>query len=101
MRRGSRRALLAAIGLTSLCLFVLFLINHQYADSFGFSQPKSVEAACDCPKPVENVEKKIEQPQEKSSKVCRKVDKGSPIQRAILLYYPDHQKDYFFPEIRW
>jgi hypothetical protein len=32
---------------------------------------------------------------------CKHVSKESPVQRAILIYYPHHQSEYFFPEIRW
>jgi hypothetical protein len=32
---------------------------------------------------------------------CTPVSQDSPVQRAIIIYYPHHQSDYFFPEVRW
>jgi len=32
---------------------------------------------------------------------CQPIEKESPVQRAIIIYYPHHQSEYFFPEVRW
>jgi hypothetical protein len=32
---------------------------------------------------------------------CKEVQKNASVQRAIVIYYPHHQSEYFFPEIRW
>jgi hypothetical protein len=32
---------------------------------------------------------------------CKLVENSSAVQRAIIIYYPHHQSEYFFPEVRW
>lgn len=32
---------------------------------------------------------------------CTPVGKDVAVQRAIIIYYPHHQSEYFFPEVRW
>ena len=32
---------------------------------------------------------------------CTSIGKELPIQRGILIYFPHHQSDNFFPEVKW
>jgi len=117
IRRISPRLILSAIGL-SVCLPILiFIVNNLN------SQPSSTEplpVKCDCPTlppPPPKIETvaplKIEVPfapkidATTSTQTppplppCKPVEKESPVQRAIIIYYPHHQSEYFFPEVRW
>ena len=108
MRRLSRRSLLSAIGLCVSLLLLAFVLtnsNHHTKDTPG--------APCDCPKAIKDDAQKSSAVAPPIAKqlpntatlpplpACKPVGLDSPVQRAILIYYPHHQFDYFFPEIRW
>lgn len=119
MRRISRRLIFSAIAL-SICLFILlFIVNNLNEPSEHLESPPY---KCECPLLIEshakaeksNVLKEVLHPQNigmrndsrttttpPPSPPCKQVDKNSPIQRAIIIYYPHHQSEYFFPEVRW
>jgi hypothetical protein len=104
MRRITLRFIVTAIGL-SLCFTVitLFVTGHFG----GNSRDENFQSAkCDCPsalkaapkiiRPVANVTSNRAR-----SSQCKEVQQSSPVQRAIIIFYPHHQSEYFFPEVRW
>jgi hypothetical protein len=130
MRRISPRSIVSAIGL-SVCLFVLLFIvnNFNVHPSDPDLLPKNCDCptlrpethAAAAPKVEVPPPAKVETPAPAktetpvASKIdsvtstrtpppfpaCKLVEKDSPVQRAIIIYYPHHQSEYFFPEVRW
>ncbi|CAF3350277.1 unnamed protein product [Rotaria socialis] len=118
MRRVSIRLIVSAIAL-SVCFFVLIFIIINVNDHTEHLELPPYK--CECPLVVEPGSKaeklvvpKIEAPSiskmdtaSNSTQtmpplpICRPVDKSQPVQRAIIIYYPHHQSEYFFPEVRW
>ncbi|CAF0809552.1 unnamed protein product [Adineta ricciae] len=126
MRRFSPRSLLSAIALSLVIFIIIFIFNHQSPDESELVQEK-----CNCPPVVETVPvinksaivkqevSNITKPEttpvpttkpttssSSSSTIpplppCQPVNKNSSVQRAIIIYYPHHQGEYFFPEVRW
>lgn len=99
MRRISRRHILCTISLCIVCLCLIFLINNT-KNSNSIGEPAVVD--CDCSSKHGETTTKF--PLVLSTNVlksCEQVEKSSPVQRAIIIYYPHHQSDYFFPEVRW
>ena len=113
MRRITLRFIISVIGL-SICGVLLAFVFSKPSDNIHI--PESQPIKCDCPEKVEVVPKGaipeviITQTTTshpivitKATKVftCKEVEKTSPVQRAIVIYYPHHQSEYFFPEVRW
>ncbi len=118
MRRISPRSILSAIGLSVCFLILLFIVNNLNTHTIN-TEPLPVK--CDCPTlppaPPPKVETvavaKVEVPAAPKIDAttstqtppplppCQPIEKESPVQRAIIIYYPHHQSEYFFPEVRW
>lgn len=106
MRRLNRRLILTASGAAFICIFVVFVVNKN---SNGYSDlpegPRIGE--CHCPTKQEATFapepelKVVSNPNVNRFESCQDTDPNSAVQRAILIYYPHHQSDYFFPEVRW
>jgi hypothetical protein len=111
------RSILTVIVL-SVCFFVLIFILDNLNTRTNDRDLSLVK--CDCPTlppPAPRIETsfvaKVEVPVAPKIDVvtsartlpplppCQPVEKNSPVQRAIIIYYPHHQSEYFFPEIRW
>ena len=103
MRRITLRYILTTIGLSLCCIFIAFVfINY----SGNTSEKTSQSVKCDCSSKQEAVLKTIpsvsvDAPNTARSRTCIEVQKSSPVQRAIVIFYPHHQSEYFFPEVRW
>lgn len=123
MRRISLRTIFTAIATTACVLLVIFIITNTGDD------PDHIEieqVKCNCPTlpPNARVEQKesINQPKETAPPPsptpektqpttpttttrplppCTEVSNTSAVQRAIVMYYPHHQIEYFLPELRW
>lgn len=92
----------------------------------ALSEPEPLPVTCDCPKlppqiitilpakvepPVPpKLPEPVPAPRIDSAPVsstipplppCTPVEKEAAVQRAIIIYYPHHQSEYFFPEVRW
>jgi hypothetical protein len=100
MRRITLRFIITAIGL-SLCFIVitLFVTGNSRDENFQ-------SAKCDCPSARKAAPQIIlPEPNFTSNKTrssqCKEVQQSSPVQRAIIIFYPHHQSEYFFPEVRW
>jgi hypothetical protein len=103
MRRISLRLILSAIGLCVGCILLGFVISNQNNTTHE-EKPQSVK--CDCPSAEAAVTKIIPSVLNVTANVerpipCIEIQKDSPVQRAIVIYYPHHQSEYFFPEVRW
>ncbi len=105
MRRITLRFILCAIGSTVGCIFVVFVISNSTGDTH---KPESQSVICNCPVKQEIVPKIISTvpvstvtPHAAVFRPCKEIEKTSPVQRAIIIYYPHHQSEYFFPEVRW
>ncbi len=110
MRRISLRFVLCAIGSTVACIFIIFILSNSNSDT---NKHESQSIPCNCPEAQATVPKIIPTVPVSTtptstltshtaiSKPCIEVQKTSPVQRAIIIYYPHHQSDYFFPEVRW
>ncbi|CAF4526883.1 unnamed protein product [Rotaria sp. Silwood2] len=103
MRRITLRLILSAIGICICCILLVFIVSNF---SNNIYEIESKSAKCNCP-PTKNSFPQII-PSESSItrietilKPCEEIQKSSPVQRAILIYYPHHQSEYFFPEVRW
>jgi len=125
MRRIPLRSILSTIGLSVCFLIVIFIFNNLTTHP---DEPDLPVVKCNCPtlpssppKIETPIAAKIETPAApkieasttpKTDAVtsastvppfppCQPVDKNSAVQRAIIIYYPHHQSEYFFPEVRW
>jgi hypothetical protein len=130
MRRISPRSVLTAIALSLFLLTLIFIINNSHdieTPPVKCDCPTVVEAAPKIDKPIvvktePPVPPKAEPPAPPKTEPpvvpktdtttstqtppltyppCKQVEKSSSVQRAIIIYYPSHQWEYFFPEIRW
>lgn len=126
MRRISPRSIISAIGLSACFLIIISIVNNLYTHTPDIELP--LPPKCDCPslpppppKTEAPVVAKIEVPvTPKPEPVavpnvdtttstqttpplppCTPVGKDAAVQRAIIIYYPHHQSEYFFPEVRW
>lgn len=118
MRRISPRSITTAIAIAVCFLISTFIVNHFNRQS------EEVDPAlkCDCPTiapeiitsrievtVIQRVEVPV--PSNGSSYFvtktlpplppCTPITAEAPVQRAIIIYYPHHQGEYFFPEVRW
>jgi hypothetical protein len=103
MRRITLRLILFAIGSTVGCIFIVFVISNSGGDTH---KKESQLVTCNCPSTQEIVPKTIPSvstvtPKAAIFRPCIEIEKTSPVQRAIIIYYPHHQSEYFFPEVRW
>ena len=107
MRRITLRFILSAIGLCICCILLAFvIINLSTTNNNNSHEVKSQSVKCDCPSSQNAVVKIIPEGSLINSTVersrpCKEVQQSSPVQRAIVIYYPHHQSEYFFPEVRW
>ncbi|CAF1258541.1 unnamed protein product [Adineta steineri] len=121
MRRISPRSLLLSIGISLFLFVIIFIVNHRSIDI------EELPIKCNCPTvPAQTLPtinntisiinatkieavtiQKVNIPTIAPSTTlpplppCKPVEKNSSVQRAIIIYYPHHQSEYFFPEIRW
>ncbi len=103
MPRFTLRLIFSAIGLF-VCFILLAFVMSNSGDKIHIQESQPVN--CDCPLTQERVPNIIPSVLTvRSNKVrlatCKEVQKTSPVQRAIIIYYPHHQSEYFFPEVRW
>jgi hypothetical protein len=96
MFRLTRRFMFVAIGLFTCGLLLLLVIRQSQTTS------------CNCP----TWSKEANSHKELISSLpvryntnrlnsCKEIDGNRSVQRAIIIYYPHNQKDYFFAEVRW
>ena len=121
--RNLRRISLRSI-LTLICLVICFLLSSFIATNLT-REPTDVDPAlkCDCPTiapqiitsrievtviqrvevpvPGGNVSTIYVPQTPRPLPPCTHLTDDAPIQRAIIIYYPHHQSEYFFPEVRW
>ena len=101
MRRLIQRMVLLAIAVSLSLVLLATVIGNSGNDQ----QNEHSADSCDCAKnpsaaaalravPLVN-------PNANRFKNCKDTDKNSSVQRAIVIYYPSHQHEYFFPEVRW
>ncbi|CAF3342728.1 unnamed protein product [Rotaria sp. Silwood1] len=103
INRVTLRLILSATGI-SVCCFLLVLIVRNFSNNTHEKESKSVK--CDYPSTqtlfsqttssVSNITRN-----KPILKPCKPIKKTSPVQRAIVIYYPHHQSEEFFPEVRW
>ncbi|CAF4159482.1 unnamed protein product, partial [Rotaria sordida] len=103
MRRITLRWILSAIGISICCLILVFIISN-FGDNTRIIEQKLVK--CDCSSTQSSFSqitptKSNLTRNESILKPCKEIQKSSPVQRAIVIYYPHHQSEYFFPEVRW
>ncbi len=103
MRRISLRHICSAIVISVCCIVLAFVISNS-DDNARITELQSVK--CDCPLTLETVRRVIPtvstiNPNAVRFATCKDIEKTSPVQRAIIIYYPHHQSEYFFPEVRW
>ncbi|CAF4078946.1 unnamed protein product [Rotaria sordida] len=84
--------------------YVKKVATEEINDNTRLIEPKSVK--CNCPSAQNSFPQIIPSVlttirNEVILKPCKEIQKGSPVQRAIVIYYPHHQSEYFFPEVRW
>ncbi|CAF1077399.1 unnamed protein product [Adineta steineri] len=99
MRCVGLRFVLAAIGLSIFCILVVFVTSNSRDDIHEkLSQPTK----CDCPltKDAPSIVPVLSSTVVKP-KSCVEVQNTSAVKRAIVIFYPHHQSEYFFPEVRW
>lgn len=107
MRRLNRRLIATGIGAAVLCLIVIFALNAKSTENDD-DEFQSKIGKCHCPSdhkatfpPESSAKIEMENPNVNRFDLCKDTDPTSAVQRAILIYYPHHQGDYFFPEVRW
>ncbi len=103
MRRITFRFVCSAIGVT-VCLIFLSFITSNSSDTTGIQESQPVNCNCSLqqgvvPKIIPSIPIVTQSPI--TFRPCIEVQKTSPVQRAIIIYYPHHQGEYFFPEVRW
>ena len=120
MRRTSLNSILTVIALPVGLLMLILVVSHL-SDHSDNAEPSSVK--CQCPTMTESTVKinlstvtnhDIVSASTSTTDIafnntsttqplsfCKEIDKSSPVQRAIIIYYPHHQSEYFFPEVRW
>jgi hypothetical protein len=102
MRRITLRFMLTAIGL-SICFIVIvsFVTGHFGGNS---TDENFQSTKCDCTRnAASNILLALTNftSNKARSSPCIEVQQSSPVQRAIIIFYPHHQSEYFFPEVRW
>jgi len=112
MRRITLRFICYTTGL-SICFILLAFSMSNLGDHNYMQEHQPVPVKCNCPLQQEVVPKIIPPvlivtpavstvtASSIGLKTCNEVQKTSPVQRAIIIYYPHHQSEYFFPEVRW
>lgn len=116
MRRISLRSIFTAVIGTAFFLLLIFVATNS---NENFDENKLSSIKCNCPeklpyvervtapKTEKNVEVKVETSTAESTTTvpplppCQPVSNTSAVQRAIIIYYPHHQAEYFFPELKW
>ena len=127
MRRLTLRSILSGIVLSVSLLFVVFIVTNWRNDVDDIDLPA---VKCNCPVVTETAAKAAPLPVPKTAALpevqkvetpaviktesstttttslppfptCKPVTNESAVQRAIIIYYPSHQSEYFFPEVRW
>ncbi|CAF4603953.1 unnamed protein product [Rotaria sp. Silwood1] len=103
MRRITLRLILSAISICICCILLIFIISNFGNDTH---QTESKPVKCDCSSTQNSFPQTIPSvsnitPNKPILKPCEPIEKTSPVQRAIIIYYPHHQSEYFFPEVRW
>lgn len=121
MRRLTLRSLLSGIVLSVGLLFLIFIVTNWRNDADDIDLPP---IKCNCPVVPEIAAKAQTVTEPKTAAVpdiqkipipvpaaiktepppfptCNPVTNSSAVQRAIIIYYPSHQSEYFFPEVRW
>lgn len=107
MRRITLRLVISAIGVSILGILLIFTITN-YGHKYEQIETKPVK--CDCPVVEKIVIQTVPAVVNTISpnisripifKICNETQQSSPVQRAIIIYYPHHQGEYFFPEVRW
>ena len=107
MRRISYRLLLSAIGLSVGFILIVFVFSHSNGNDAATENKPRQSAECNCPeisKNKQNVASSsllIQTSLPNKTATCTEVKNTSAVQRAIVIFYPHHQRDYFFPEVRW
>jgi len=131
MRRISPRSILSAIGLSVCLLVLIFIFNTlnnptndddvlpikcdcptlppqiitPASNKIEVPVTQKVETSTSTPKVETPTPTKIDVTTSTqtlpSLPPCKPVEKESAVQRAIIIYYPHHQAEYFFPEVRW
>ena len=81
----------------------MFIIDN-FGNNTHKTESKSIDR--DCPatkKPNSNGDSSVLTVASNVARIipCTEIEKSSPVQRAIIIYYPHHQSDSFFPEVRW
>ncbi|CAF4918381.1 unnamed protein product, partial [Rotaria sp. Silwood1] len=101
--RVTLRLILLIIGICICCILLTFAISNFGNDTHQI-EPEPVK--CDCsltqnsfPQTIPSVSNIT--PNKPILKPCKPIKKTSPVQRAIVIYYPSHQSEYFFPEVKW
>lgn len=121
MARVFRYSLIRAIALTAGLLVIIFIVTNWNND-YGDIEFPTVKCNCPTAAPpalvkTERVTKAKEVPLAPVTTTttettttttttpplppCHPISNESAVQRAIIIYYPHHQSEYFFPEIRW
>jgi hypothetical protein len=98
MRRISLRTMAFAI---LMCVSISLLI---YAINIYETNGQQQIIECDCPTHKENVStitKSTSHQRSDAFRPCEQISNISAVQRGIIIYYPHHQSEYFFPEVRW
>ena len=98
MRRLYARSILSAIGLSVCCILIAFVISNSHQKNVPH---EILPVGCNCPTSQARSESSANLAFETSAKVCDEVKNESAVQRAIVIYYPHHQAEAFFPEIKW
>ncbi|CAF1147464.1 unnamed protein product [Adineta ricciae] len=107
MRRISYRLLLSAIGLCVGFILIVFVFSHSNGGDVTPEKTPRQSAECNCPETSKtksnaagsSILTQTSIPNKTAA--CKEVKNTSAVQRAIVIFYPHHQRDYFFPEVRW
>ncbi|CAF4331421.1 unnamed protein product [Rotaria sp. Silwood2] len=107
IHRVASRLIPSTIGICVCCIILVFIISNI---SNNTPEVESTSVKCNCPSTQNSFPQTTvlgsatttTTTQNKAIlKPCEEIQKSSPVQRAILIYYPHHQSEYFFPEVRW
>ncbi|CAF4391637.1 unnamed protein product, partial [Rotaria sp. Silwood2] len=106
IHRVASRLIPSTIGICVCCIILVFIISNI---SNNTPEVESTSVKCNCPSTQNSFPQTTvlgsttttTTTQNKAIlKPCEEIQKSSPVQRAILIYYPHHQSEYFFPEVR-
>ncbi|CAF3335253.1 unnamed protein product [Rotaria sp. Silwood2] len=107
IHRVASRLIPSTIGICVCCIILVFIISNI---SNNTPEVESTSVKCNCPSTQNSFPQTTvlgsttttTTTQNKAIlKPCEEIQKSSPVQRAIIIYYPHHQSEYFFPEVRW